>query len=104
MSNPIYIVKGTKDGKEVFYDTDSHSGGYPYASTFNFRRTHDVNEAIKWLKNCGPKGYASMDNATVCQIQFHPVDIAELVNRHKELSNYVETLSIADRKLLKDML
>ena len=35
-----------KAGKRVYYDTDAHSGGYPYWSTWTNDRTFDTLEKI----------------------------------------------------------
>jgi hypothetical protein len=40
-----------KAGKRVYYDTDSHSGGYPYWSTWHNNLTFDSLDKIPTLKN-----------------------------------------------------
>lgn len=105
MSKVWYVVKGGTDNNSVFYDTDNNSGGYPYASTFNFKRTEELATAVKWLKECGPDStYCQMSNPQVCRIVFEPVDVSVITKRTQDLSKLVSTFSIEDRQILKGLL
>ena len=53
MSSKTFTIKKSymltainKAGQRVYYDTDSHSGGYPYWSTFYNNRTFDTLDKI----------------------------------------------------------
>lgn len=99
-----YVVRGTNNGKEVFYAVDS-SSGYPFASTWTAKKTDKLSEAVSWLDECGPtSSYANMNNPQVCEIRYFPVDVNYLIKSRNKLNDYVNNLNDEERKLLKGML
>ena len=73
-----------KAGQRVYYDIDSHSGGYPYWSSYYNDRTFDSLEKIPTI---GPKDY--LRNEVTCievlevKIQARVVESTELVSEAK---------------------
>lgn len=99
-----YVVRGTWEGKEVFYDVDRDSG-YPYASSWSGKETSKLSEAVGWLDECGANStYCRMTNPQVCEVKYVPVDISNFVRSRNKLNDYVKNLSDEERKLLKGML
>ena len=98
-----YVVRGTKDGKPAFYDVD-HSSGYPYVSSWMGKRTDDVITALGWIKDCGPKGYAAMDNPRVCRIVYEEVDVAADMKMLEQMDALLSTLTPTQKALLKKKL
>lgn len=99
-----YVVRGTWEGKEVFYNVDRDSG-YPYASSWSGKETGELREAVDWLEECGANStYCKMNNPKVCEIQYVPVDVSHLIKYRNKLAEYVKGLSEEERKLLKGLL
>jgi hypothetical protein len=74
-----------KTGKRVYYDTDSHSGGYPYWSTsFNQRKTW---ESLDKIPTIGPKDYMRNEVTSIevleVKVQAKIVSSTELVSEAK---------------------
>lgn len=74
-----------KTGKRVFYDTDSHSGGYPYWSTFlNQFKTWDSLDKVPTI---GPKDYMRNDVTVIevleVEVRAKVVQTTELVSEAK---------------------
>jgi hypothetical protein len=77
-----------KAGKRVYYDTDAHSGGYPYWSwVFNQYKTFDSLDKVPVF---GPKDYMDyMRNDVTCievlevKVQAKVVSSTELVSEAK---------------------
>lgn len=98
-----YVVCGTWEGKEVFYDIDRGSG-YPYASSWASKETNKLSEAVEWLDEVINSTNIKMNNPQVCEIQYVPVDVSHLIDTRNKLSEYLNGLSEDERKLLKGML
>lgn len=99
-----YVVMGSADnGVPLFYDVDSGSG-YPYASPWRGRTTEDVNVAIGWLAECGPNKYATMNAPAVHRVRYEQVDISEHLKTINKLKDIADSLTPAERALLKSRL
>lgn len=70
-----------KAGQRVYYDTDSHSGGYPYWSTWYNNRTFDSLDKVPTI---GPKDYLRNEVVRIevleVKIQGKIVESTELVS------------------------
>ena len=81
-----YILSAiNKAGQRVYYDTDAHSGGYPYWSTF--ASSAKKFEVLEKIPTIGPKDY--MRNEVTCievlevKMQAKVVESTELVSEAK---------------------
>lgn len=80
-----------KTGKRVYYDTDAHSGGYPYWSTyFNQFKTWD---SVDKVPTIGPKDYMRNDVTTIEVIE---VDIRAKVVQTTELVSEAKAKAMAE--------
>lgn len=99
-----YVVCGTWQGKQVFYEIDRDSG-YPFASSWRGRETTNLNEAVEWLQSCGPHStHVTMENPKVCKVEYVPVDITAHLKTLDKLETYIKGLDATERKLLKGLL
>lgn len=81
-----YVLSAIKkDGSRVYYDTDAHSGGYPYWSTFT--SIHNEFPSLDKIPVIGPKDYMRNDVTTIevleVKYQAKVVQTTELVSEAK---------------------
>ena len=81
-----YVLSAIKkDGSRVYYDTDDHSGGYPYWSTFtSIRKEFPTLDKVPTI---GPKDYMRNEVTTIevleVKYQAKVVQTTELVSEAK---------------------
>lgn len=92
MSSKTFTIQKTyilsalkKTGERVYFDTDDHSGGYPYWSTFpSSAKKFDTLEKIPTI---GPKDYMRNDVTAIevleVKMQAKVVESTELVSEAK---------------------
>jgi len=89
MSNNTFTIKKAyalsaidKAGKRVYYDTDSHSGGYPYWSPY--LNQHKVWDALDKIPTFGSTDYMRRDVTSIevleVKIQAKIVQTTEIVS------------------------
>lgn len=89
MSNNTFTIKKAyalsaidKAGKRVYYDTDSHSGGYPYWSPY--LNQHKVWESLDKIPTFGGTDYMRRDVTSIevleVKIQAKIVQTTEIVS------------------------
>lgn len=100
-----YTVVGTDiiKNEEVFYAIDSHSGGYPYWSSFIKDTTKNIREALAWLNEAtSTKSYMSRDVTDVVIVKvfetYEVVPTAEL--QHELYEAAMAKLDENDKKVL----
>ncbi len=88
-----FILSGIKkDGTRVFYDTDSHSGGYPYWS--NYCSSNKEFASLDKVPTIGPKDYMRNDVVTI--------EVLEVTHRAKIISS-TELVSVAKAKAMAEV-
>jgi hypothetical protein len=60
------------NGDTVFYASDSHSGGYPFWSSYNYKTFHIEPDVVK-LFGTDSYMYNNIVKISVCEIQLNPV-------------------------------
>lgn len=99
MSNDAFVLQKfyilsaiDKSGKRVYYDTDSHSGGYPYWSSFF--RSIKIFESLESVPVLSPNDY--MRNS-VTRIEVLEVEV------NAKVVNCEEMISEAKRKAMAEV-
>jgi hypothetical protein len=88
-----YILSGIKkDGSRVYYDTDDHSGGYPYWSTYCSTRKEFP--TLDKVPTIGAKDY--MRNDVIA------IEVLEVTHRAKIISS-TELVSDAKAKAMAEI-
>lgn len=88
-----FVLSGIKkDGSRVFYDTDDHSGGYPYWSTLVSQRKEF--STLDKVPTIGPKDYMRNDVITI--------EVLEVTYRAKVVSS-TELVSEAKAKAMAEV-
>ena len=88
-----YVLSAIKkDGSRVYYDTDAHSGGYPYWSTFT--SIHKEFPSLDKVPVIGPKDYMRNEVTTI--------EVLEVTYRAKVVSS-TELVSEAKAKAMAEI-
>ena len=88
-----------KAGKRVYYDTDSHSGGYPYWSPFLDQ--HKTWETLDKIPTIGTKDYLKDE---VTRIEILEVKIQAKVVQTTEIVSEVRAKAMAEIEKLEQEL
>lgn len=99
----VYVVAGTVDGRMEYLSFDSASGGYPYASASIQYKTHDLRQAVEWLKDA-TKNLPSLSNPKVYEISLCEVDVSEVFEDNNVVSNLLSQLTTEQKNILRNIL
>lgn len=99
-----YVVKGVDSkGTPMFYALDDASGGYPYGSAYSPAQTSDLTKAIGWVEDAS-RNISDMHDIKVCRIVYEEVDVSAHVKELAAAKAMLNTLTAAQKALLKKML
>ena len=103
ITTATYVVAGhtLKGGDKLqFLGFDSHSGGYPWASSYIQDKTSDIMQAISWLGDA-KSDFVKISNPKVYEVILREVDISAILNEEQKIDQFLNGISATQKEMLK---